>query len=219
MHRRALLKNIGIVSAGILFFPGCDAPPEEQKKMVAKIQDKLQVKEEEQALVKSLVSTLIPNGEIPGAAELDVDRYVWLMVDDCLPKDTQKRYMNGLENFGAYIEEKHLAPFYDLGPAQQLSCLSDTMNQAEPASVVIIPSSLANTRGPVNRPFWEPEPLAPGNYLGEMKFFLNMTKNFTIRGFLYSEYVMTKLMPYQLVPGKYNGCDTIDPSKKINIHA
>lgn len=39
-----------------------------------------------------------------------------------------------------------------------------------------------------------------------VKSFLSMTKRYTIQGFLTSQYVMTEVLPYKLVPGSFDGC-------------
>jgi hypothetical protein len=49
--------------------------------------------------------------------------------------------------------------------------------------------------------------------------FLKLSKYYAVMGFMYSEYVMTKEMPYNLVPGRYGLCETIEGSSKININA
>lgn len=54
---------------------------------------------------------------------------------------------------------------------------------------------------------------------GSVHEFLKLSKNYAVLGFLYSEYVMTKEMPYTLVPGRYGLCETIEGSSKININA
>lgn len=36
--------------------------------------------------------------------------------------------------------------------------------------------------------------------------FVRLAKNLTIRGYTSSEYVMTKLMGYEMAPGRYHGC-------------
>jgi hypothetical protein len=38
------------------------------------------------------------------------------------------------------------------------------------------------------------------------KAFFNMVKNLTIQGYMSSEYVMTNLTHYELVPARYHGC-------------
>ncbi len=49
--------------------------------------------------------------------------------------------------------------------------------------------------------------------------FLKLSKQYAVLGFMYSEYVMTKEMPYTLVPGRFGLCETIEGSSKININA
>lgn len=40
----------------------------------------------------------------------------------------------------------------------------------------------------------------------DVQLFLNITKRYTVQGFLQSEYFMTEVEPYQLVPGHFDGC-------------
>lgn len=47
----------------------------------------------------------------------------------------------------------------------------------------------------------------------ETKTFYNLVKNLTIRGFTTSEYYLTNIAHYQLVPGFYHGCVPISTSK------
>ena len=39
--------------------------------------------------------------------------------------------------------------------------------------------------------------------------FVRLAKNLTIRGYTSSEYVMTKLMGYEMAPGRYFGCVSV----------
>lgn len=43
-----------------------------------------------------------------------------------------------------------------------------------------------------------------------VKFFIHETRKWTVKGYQNSEYVMTKLVPYQLVPGHFYGCVKIN---------
>jgi hypothetical protein len=47
---------------------------------------------------------------------------------------------------------------------------------------------------------------APNN---DLKFFLDQVRRWTIRGYDSSEYVLTKINPYQLAPGHFEGCKQI----------
>jgi len=51
-----------------------------------------------------------------------------------------------------------------------------------------------------------------------LKYFLNTTKRFTLQGYLSSQYFMTEVMPYNMVPGGFQGERLIDPTEKININ-
>ncbi|QLE00978.1 gluconate 2-dehydrogenase subunit 3 family protein [Galbibacter sp. BG1] len=55
----------------------------------------------------------------------------------------------------------------------------------------------------------------------DLSNFLHTTKHTAIWGYKNSEYYLTELMPYNLIPGafSYKTCKTIDPNEKININA
>ena len=53
----------------------------------------------------------------------------------------------------------------------------------------------------------------------EVSYFIETTKSFVTQGFMQSEFVMTEVMPYALVPGKPPVCMEIDPNGQINIYA
>jgi hypothetical protein len=48
----------------------------------------------------------------------------------------------------------------------------------------------------------------------ELKEFLALTKKFTLQGYTTSEYFMTNIIPYQLVPGSFHGCVKVKASQK-----
>ncbi|WAC14940.1 gluconate 2-dehydrogenase subunit 3 family protein [Dyadobacter pollutisoli] len=51
-----------------------------------------------------------------------------------------------------------------------------------------------------------------------VKVFLLTTKQYTIQGFLTSKYFMTEIMPYEMMPGKFDGKFRITPGHKVNIY-
>lgn len=44
----------------------------------------------------------------------------------------------------------------------------------------------------------------------DVQYFLETTKQLTMLGYTQSKYVMTKLIPYELVPGRFHGCVKIN---------
>jgi hypothetical protein len=47
-----------------------------------------------------------------------------------------------------------------------------------------------------------------------LKFFLAETKNWVIKGYNTCEYFSNKIIPYELVPGRFHGCVTINNSAR-----
>ncbi|MDZ7647503.1 MAG: hypothetical protein U5K54_10135 [Cytophagales bacterium] len=48
--------------------------------------------------------------------------------------------------------------------------------------------------------------------------FLKITKRFTTQGFMMSQYIQTEIIPYEMIPGKYNGAALVAELEKEIIH-
>jgi len=186
MDRRKALKNLGLLSGSVILFPSCDF----SKENVSKVMNNLQVSETQESLMKSLAETYIPETDRPGGRSLNLDEFIWVMVDDCLPKDEQEAFIKGLSLFEPAFKELGGESFQKSNQEQRVTALSQMM---------------------VENPVKEiPQ---------EVIHFIEISKSYAILGFMRSEYVMTEVMPYSLVPGKPPVCRTIDPNEKINIYA
>lgn len=184
MHRRTALKNLGILTGGIVLLPACDF----SKEKVALVLNKFEVTEAQEKLLKEIVATILPDSEIPGAAELGADQFVWVMADDCLNENMRQDFLKGLREFPDKVKKATSNSFATLNMEERIAFLQKGLE----------------------------------NSSAENKFlqtFLQITKNFAVSGFMQSEYIMTNVMPYPLVPGKYGNCEPIDANKIININA
>lgn len=151
--------------------------------------EKLQVSEAHRSLLAKVVETILPGGDIVGARELDMQGFVLVMANDCLGEEDQSRFVEGLKGFGAYVKKQSGNSFEKMD-----------QESAESSYMAIVESE---------------------DNSGEMealKYFLNTTKRFTLQGYLSSEYFMTEVMPYNMVPGGFQGEKMIDPTAKININ-
>jgi len=151
--------------------------------------EKLQVTEAQKNLLAKVVETILPGGDIVGAKELDMQDFVLVMANDCLTEEDQSRFVKGLKNFDQYIQKNFGSSF---GKMDQ--------EAAERSFMAIVDTEDGD--GEVE----------------ELKYFLNTTKRFTLQGYLSSEYFMTEIMPYKMIPGGFEGQVKIDPTKKININ-
>ena len=151
--------------------------------------EKLQVTDAHRDLLARVVETILPGGEIKGAKELNMQDFVLVMANDCLGEEDQSRFIRGLKNFDAYVKKKSGSIF-------------EKMNQetAESSFMAIVDSEDKSEE------------------MEELKYFLNTTKRFTLQGYLNSEYFMTEVMPYNMIPGGFQGAKMIDPTEKININ-
>ena len=151
--------------------------------------EKLQITEAHRSLLAKVVETLLPGGDIVGAKELDMQDFVLVMANDCLDEEYQSQFVSGLKNFDQYIRKEFGNSF-------------EKMDQetAEKSLMAIAEAEDENRE------------------IEELKYFLNTTKIFTLQGYLSSEYFMTEVMPYQMIPGGFQGEKLIDPTEKININ-
>ena len=187
MDRRKALINMGLLTGGVMLFPSCDFSEEK----VSLTLNKLSITESQEALMKKLVATILPEGNIQGASSINLQDFVWIMVDDCMEEASQKSYINGLQNFNDRFEEIAGKSFESLDQEGRVEVLGNLLKGRE------------NGAGP--------EEL-------DLINFLETTKQFSIWGYMTSEYIMTEVMPYTLIPGTYGPCETIDKSKRINLY-
>lgn len=184
MNRRVALKNLGILTGGIVLLPSCDFSQEK----VAFTLNAFQVTDEQVKLVQAIVDTLLPKGEIPGALELQVDAFVWVMLKDCIPEKGQNEFLSGLKKLEENSKKNTGYFFHELKASEKEIYLRKVLDETSKEN-------------------------------DEERRFLNITKNMTILGFMQSEYILTKEMPYTLIPGSYGLCETIDNSKRVNVNA
>lgn len=185
MDRRKALRRIGLLSGGLILFPGCDLTQEN----VTRVMNKFEVTDKQETLLKELVATLIPETDIPGAAGLNVQDFVWVMTDDCLEEDVQESYLRGLQNFTGSFRKTAGQDFDESKQAERVAGLNALME--------------AGNDGEVE----------------DVQNFIEITKAFSILGYTQSEYFMTEVMPYTLIPGKNPECRTVQPNEKINVNA
>ena len=191
MNRRKALKNLGLITGGIFLLPSCDFSNEK----VSIILNKLQITIEEEKLLQEIVASLIPEGEIPGARSLEVHNFVWVMIDDVLSEKKQRSLMNGLRSFDNKVKEVSGNSFIDLSENDRLAILKD-----------ILDGNIKEDK-PENK-----------KDLKDIRNFVKTTKYYTIWGYMQSEYIMTEIMPYQLIPGSYGSCEIIETNKRVNIN-
>jgi len=181
MDRRSALIQMGMTAGGILAFTACW---NKDKEAISKAYSKLGITETEVGFVRNLGEVIIPSdAQVKGSDDLDLEAFVLLMVNDCMKKDEQDLYMNGLRTFRKTVENQHL--------------------KEKELEEALIAGLDGNDEDPAQK---------------SVKKFLSVTKQYVIQGFLTSKYFMTEIMPYEIMPGKFDGKFPITPGHKVNIY-
>lgn len=144
---------------------------------------------EEARLVGQIAETILPRTETPGALDLQVDRFVDLILKDCYPEKEQELVRLGLLQLQADCLATYAASFEDCSAGQQFELLRQYENQ----------SWHALRTGATDPTFFA------------------ILKELTLLGYFTSETVMTTLLNYQPLPGRYDGCIPIGADAKIYV--
>ena len=196
MDRRTALRNMAMATGGITLLARCGFGEDRLPRAL----NNLNVTIEDEDLLKSIVSAILPETELPGAASLQIQDFVWVMADDCMEKPEQDMFMKGIRDFNLLLKHDRDTEFGKIKPEEQAAVLQYISELDEAYAVP------ADDEG------------NPEFDLPSVKYFLGRVKGFTIQGFMQSEYIMTEVMPYLLVPGQAKGCVDVDPSKRVNIY-
>lgn len=176
MQRRTALKNLLLFAGGTVLLPSC---LHEDKKATIPL-NHLKVSADQEALLAEIAETIIPKTDTPGAKELGIHQFVLTMVDDCMKKDDQVNFMNGLNEVDALAKKELNTSFIKATPQQRQQLLT-RIDKKE--------------------------------IEGKVSGFYPKMKQLTIQGFMKSKYVMSNLVVYELVPGRFHGSFPVNKTR------
>lgn len=119
MQRRNALKSITTGFGAMFVLPAWANSWNENS---LKITNSVFTKMEENTLAE-VVSTIIPEGKIPGAKSLGVPTYINKIVTDCYEPKAQTDFKTGLENVEKIAQSIHSKSFSDCDNSQRMSVL------------------------------------------------------------------------------------------------
>ena len=165
VSRRTLLKQLAFTSAGIALAPAflsCSSKPSILYKNIV-------VTEEQDALLTLISETIIPKTKTPGAADTYVHEFCVKMIDDCMSKKDQEKFLKGIEQFDTMTRNK----FTSTDSSKRLEFLTE-LNERKSEE--------------------------------DVDFFFKTMRGLTLRGYTSSEYFLTNVQGYKIIPGKFQGC-------------
>jgi hypothetical protein len=172
MNRRTALKYIGVAYAAAFILPSCVS---DQKKVSIALNN-LKINGAEEELLEQFAAALIPATGTPGAREVGAHQFALVMVDDCMAKPDQDKYLKGLRSFNDEVKSKTGKSFIKASPKERESLFIDLEKGKDSLS-------------------------------DEVKMFFSTTQGYIIQGYTQSEYFLTNVKQYKLVPGPvFLGC-------------
>jgi hypothetical protein len=122
MNRRTALKYIGVASAAAFILPSCVVS--DQKKASIALNN-LKINGDEEELLAQFADALIPETDTPGARKAGAHQFALVMVDDCMAKPDQEKYLKGLRSFNDEVKSKTGKSFVKASRRERESLLID----------------------------------------------------------------------------------------------
>lgn len=169
MKRREAIRNLLIVTGGVIVLPSCLL----DKKEASIPLEHLNIDAGGEELLAELAETIIPTTDIPGAKDTYAHRFALNMVDDCYDEDVQKKFTRGLKEVDRLTKDRFNTSFTRITPAQKEQIVAELEKRSHAED--------------------------------DLSTFYSTYKKLVIQGYLNSRYVLTNVLKYELVPGRYNG--------------
>jgi hypothetical protein len=120
MNRRLVLKQLAMATAGAMLLPACGVDP----KKVSIALDHLNVNGDDEELLAEIAETIIPATNTPGAKAVGAHLFTFVMIDDCLNKAEQEKYLKGLRSFNETAKKIGGKSFLKASPEERLQILT-----------------------------------------------------------------------------------------------
>lgn len=143
----------------------------------------LPISDEDQSLISEICETIIPKTQSPGAIDLNLPQFVLKMLDETLSQKDQKNILAGLSDFKALVLKKSGRAFMDLESKEKEAQLLEIE---------------ALNRKMMEEDAHKKESLLP------FQIFYRAIKGQILFAYKTSQYFLTKVNVYELVPGRYN---------------
>ena len=166
MKRRTVFKHLAMASAAAMILPSCISDP----KKVSIALNRLQITADEEELLGDIADVILPTTETPGARATGAHLFTLVMVDDCLPKADQERFLKGMRGFDGETKRLTGRSFSEASAGERLQILTEFEEKLETAGE-------------------------------DAKVFYSKTRDYIVQGYTSSQYFLTEVKTYQLVPG------------------
>ncbi|MFT7034738.1 MAG: hypothetical protein ACJA2S_003256 [Cyclobacteriaceae bacterium] len=198
MDRRKALKSIslstGFVVSSSTFFSLLQSCTEKDK-----IEWIPQFFNKEEAIVISEISNIIlPPDDLPGALDVDVPRFIDLLMKDVFDKDFTDKFMKGLKIFTSRFEIEYGSEFHESSQEEQQELVNKAFSASETETKNIL-TLISKKEAPADK--------KEKYYLYS---FLVTLRDLTIKSYFTSEKIGEEVLSYDPIPGRQEGCVPVE---------
>lgn len=176
MDRRSAMKQLAMLTGGVVLIPACDFSEES----ILKAYQNLKITASQKELLTKVIHTIFPGKVLKPGEEVQLPDFVLVMCNDCLDDTQQETFVTGLQQWETFTKKHFGSAFSKMDPAQSEDSLRNTLAMDGDVEA-------ATAKG-----------------------FISTTKRFALQGYLSSEYFMTEIKPYELVPARFYGSKKIE---------
>jgi hypothetical protein len=127
MKRRDALRSLALITGGLVLVPSCDFSKED----ILSAYQNLNITPSLKQLLADIADTIIPAGNIKGAADIEVQDFILVMVNDCMDEEGQKTFMNGLNSLEDFSKKTAGSSFGKLDQKQKESLILSGLSTEE----------------------------------------------------------------------------------------
>ncbi len=198
VNRRTALRQFLVISAGAALLPSC---LQDRSKSTILLKN-FQIGAHEEASLAELAETIIPATSTPGAKDISAHLFALKMLDDCYSKDDREKFLKGLQQLDEAAKTASGQSFVKCTSAQREALIGEIEGRI--ASGKGAPSSGNGTASSGTGAHAAGG--GPASSTGELNFCYSVMKRLTILAYSSSQFFLTKVHVYELVPGRYHGC-------------
>ncbi|MBG9376171.1 gluconate 2-dehydrogenase subunit 3 family protein [Panacibacter sp. DH6] len=148
----------------------------DDKNKSAVILKNFSISAEQEALLAELAETIIPKTDTPGARDISAHLFLLKMMDDCNSREKQNEFVKGMEAFETLADKQTGKKFANATLAERVQLL--TLLEAQQKD----------------------------QKSGDAASFYATVKRYTIQAYTSSQFFLTKVKVYELIPGRFHGC-------------
>ena len=125
MQRRSAIRNLAVITGGILFLPSCKSTPG----MTSVALKNIKIDAAQEKLLAKIASIIIPATDTLGAKEVGAHLFALKMLDDMYEKEVQQDFITGLEQLENDTKKQFDRSFIDCAIQQKQKVLLDIINK------------------------------------------------------------------------------------------